>query len=54
MQQFIDKNAYLWKEVDENLKKEFLSWMTDELEKMKNQPTLAKMIKNMLDTLEKE
>jgi hypothetical protein len=54
MQEFIDKHAYLWKEVDENLKKEFLSWMTEELQKMKNQPTLAKMIKNMLDTLENE
>ena len=54
MQEFIDKYAYLWKEVDENLKKEFLSWMTEELQKMKNQPTLAQMIKDMLDKLENE
>ncbi len=54
MQKFIDKNAYLWKEVDDNLKKEFLQWMTDELQKMKNQPTLAQMIKDMLSKLETE
>jgi hypothetical protein len=54
MQKFIDQNAYLWKEVDENLKQEFLNWMTQELEKMKNQPTLAQMLKDMFDKLEPE
>jgi hypothetical protein len=54
VQSFIDKNPYLWQEVDENLKKEFLEWMTEELKKLKGQPTLAQMIKNMLDKLESE
>jgi hypothetical protein len=54
LQYFIDKNKSLWNEVPEEKRQEFLDWMMKKLREMKDQPTLAQMLKQVFDKLEGE
>ena len=52
LQYFVDKNKTLWEEVPEEKRQEFLDWMMKKLREMKDQPTLAQMLKKVFDDLE--